>query len=118
MVKVPHHIAIVDAGIVGVSTAIWLQRAGRRVTLVDRVGPGDGASFGNGGVLAAAAITPVTVPGLLRTAPRMLFDPNQPLFLKMGLPATSRPLAGRVPASCQRSRCGTDFRCFGPTHPR
>lgn len=77
-------IAIIGAGIVGVSTAIWLQRAGHRVILIDRKGPGEGTSHGNGGVLASCSIVPVTVPGLLRKAPRMLFDPNQPLFLKWG----------------------------------
>lgn len=73
---------IVGAGIVGVSTAVWLQRAGHEVILIDRIGPAAGASQGNGGVLASASIIPVTVPGLLRKAPRMLFDPGQPLFLK------------------------------------
>jgi D-amino-acid dehydrogenase len=76
------HVAIIGAGIVGVSTAIWLQRAGHQVTLIDRIGPAGGTSFGNGGVLASCAIVPVTVPGLIKKAPRMLFDPNQPLFLR------------------------------------
>ncbi|SPH24853.1 D-amino acid dehydrogenase 1 [Defluviimonas aquaemixtae] len=75
-------VVIVGAGIVGVSTAIWLQRDGHDVVLVDRKGPGEGTSHGNGGVLASSSIIPVTVPGLLRKAPRMLFDPNQPLFMK------------------------------------
>ncbi|MCG6856910.1 MAG: FAD-dependent oxidoreductase, partial [Salaquimonas sp.] len=70
------------AGIVGVSTAIWLQRDGHNVILIDRAGPAEGASFGNGGVLASASIVPVTVPGLIAKAPAMLFDPDQPLFLK------------------------------------
>ncbi|MDA7425735.1 NAD(P)/FAD-dependent oxidoreductase [Thalassococcus lentus] len=75
-------IAIIGAGIVGVSTALWLQRDGHEVVLIDRKGPAEGASHGNGGVLASCAVVPVTVPGLLRKAPRMLMDPNQPLFLK------------------------------------
>ncbi|MBD3624993.1 MAG: FAD-dependent oxidoreductase [Rhodobacteraceae bacterium] len=75
-------VCVIGAGIVGVSTAIWLQRDGHKVTLIDREGPAAGASFGNGGVLASCSIVPVTVPGLLRKAPRMLFDPNQPLFLR------------------------------------
>ncbi len=77
-------IAILGAGIVGVSTALWLQRDGHDVILIDRNAPGEGASFGNGGVLASCSVVPVTVPGLLRKAPRMLFDPKQPLFLKWG----------------------------------
>lgn len=77
-------VAVIGAGIVGVSTAIWLQRDGHDVVLIDRAGPAEGASYGNGGVLASCAIVPVTVPGLIARAPRMLFDPNQPLFLKWG----------------------------------
>ncbi|PCJ89157.1 MAG: FAD-dependent oxidoreductase [Hyphomicrobiales bacterium] len=76
------HVVIIGAGIVGVSTAIWLQRAGYHVTLVDREGPASGTSYGNGGVLASVGVVPVTVPGLLRKAPKMLFDPNQPLFVR------------------------------------
>lgn len=77
-------VVIVGAGIVGVSTAIWLQRAGHNVVLIDKAGPGEGTSYGNGGVLASCSIVPVTTPGLITKAPRMLFDPNQPLFLKWG----------------------------------
>ncbi|MDJ0637648.1 MAG: FAD-dependent oxidoreductase [Paracoccaceae bacterium] len=77
-------VAIIGAGIVGVSTGLWLQRAGHRVTMIDRAGPGEGASYGNGGVLASCSMVPVTGPGLIRKAPRMLMDPDQPLFLKWG----------------------------------
>ncbi len=75
---------IVGAGIVGVSTAIWLLREGHKVVLIDKAGPGEGTSFGNGGVLASCAIVPVTAPGLLAKVPKMLLSPDQPLFLKWG----------------------------------
>jgi D-amino-acid dehydrogenase len=74
--------AIIGAGIVGVATALWLRREGWEVALVDPLGPAGGASFGNGGVLAACAMVPVTVPGLPMKAPRMLLDPESPLFLR------------------------------------
>lgn len=77
-------VAIIGAGIVGVSTAIQLQRDGHQVILIDREGPGEGTSHGNGGILASCSIVPVTVPGLMLKAPKMLFSPNQPLFLKWG----------------------------------
>ncbi len=75
-------VAVIGAGIVGVSTAIWLQRDGHRVILIDRDGPASGTSHGNGGVLASCSVMPVTGPGLWQKAPRMLLDPNQPLFIK------------------------------------
>ena len=80
----PKTIVIIGAGIVGVSTAIWLQREHHNVILIDKAGPGEGTSYGNGGVLASCSIVPVTVPGLLRKAPKMLVSPTQPLFLKWG----------------------------------
>lgn len=77
-------IFVVGAGIVGVSTAIWLQRFGNRVILMDRDAPGEGASFGNAGLIAQWAVTPVTTPGLWRDIPKYLTDPNSPLFVEWG----------------------------------
>ena len=76
------HILVAGAGIVGISTAIWLHRAGHTVTVVDRAGPASGTSHGNAGVLAAGAVVPVTTPGLARKAPAMLMDRDAPLFLR------------------------------------
>ena len=77
-------VAIIGAGIVGVSAAIWLQRDGHDVILIDKTGPAAGASHGNGGVLASCSVVPVTTPGLLAKAPGMLMRSDQPLFLKWG----------------------------------
>ena len=75
-------IVVIGAGINGVSAAIWLQREGLDVTLVDRQPPGQGTSYGNAGVLAACSVTPVTAPGLIGKSPRMLLNPDFPLFLR------------------------------------
>lgn len=76
------HVVVIGAGIVGVSSAIWLRRAGLDITVVDRAAPGTGTSHGNGGVLAACAMVPVTAPGLLRKAPGMLMNRDFPLFMR------------------------------------
>jgi glycine/D-amino acid oxidase-like deaminating enzyme len=75
-------VVVVGAGIVGVAAAIWLRRAGNDVTLVDRSEPGQATSYGNAGVLAASSVAPVTGPGLILKAPRMLINPDFPLFLR------------------------------------
>ncbi len=75
---------VVGAGIVGVSAAIWLARAGHNITLIDKGEPGLGTSYGNGGILAACSMVPVTVPGLTIKGPKYLFDSNFPLFLRWG----------------------------------
>lgn len=81
-------ILVVGAGIVGVSAALNLQRRGLRVTLADRQAPGEGASYGNAGILVPGAVLPVPVPGLLWKAPGMLLRGKGPLFLRWSyLPA-------------------------------
>ena len=75
-------ILVVGAGIVGVSTAIWLQRSGAAVTLIDRDEPGFATSYGNAGILATASIVPVPTPGILLKVPEMLFNNKKPLFLR------------------------------------
>ncbi|MCY4030602.1 MAG: FAD-binding oxidoreductase [Hyphomicrobiales bacterium] len=93
-------IVVAGAGIVGVSTAIWLQRAGYEVMLVDKEGPAAGTSHGNAGVLAAASITPVTMPGLIGKAPLMLLDRNSPLFLRLGYLPRLIPFLGPYLSHC------------------
>ena len=77
-------VAVVGAGIVGVSCALHLQRLGASVTMIDRQEPGDvdAASYGNGGVLARCSVVPVATPGILRKAPSMLFGADGPLFMR------------------------------------
>jgi D-amino-acid dehydrogenase len=65
-----------------VSTAIWLQRLGHQVLLIDKGKPGMGASFGNAGLLAHWAVNPVTSPQLWRDGPKFLLSPNGPLFIQ------------------------------------
>jgi len=73
---------IIGAGIVGVSAAAFLQREGYRVTIIDRVPPGDGCSFGNAGGLAFAEIVPAVHSRMLLKIPRWLMDPLGPLTIR------------------------------------
>lgn len=79
----PKSALVIGAGIIGLATALQLQRRGVAVTVIDRNGPAGGASFGNGGILTAAGNVPVSGPGLLRSAPGMWLDRRGPLFLRL-----------------------------------
>ena len=50
----PRSAIVVGAGIVGLSTAWFLQERGVSVTVVDRTGVAAGASWGNAGWIAPA----------------------------------------------------------------
>ena len=75
-------IVVIGAGIVGMSTAIWLQRMGKHVIVVDRGAPGMGTSFGNGGIIVPCGVAPVTAPGMIAKAPGYLANPDFPLFMR------------------------------------
>lgn len=75
----PSPIIVVGAGIIGLCTAFHLQRTGASVLVIDRGPPGAGCSAGNAGSISIGSVVPLGMPGVLRSAPRMLLDPNSPL---------------------------------------
>jgi D-amino-acid dehydrogenase len=73
---------VVGAGVVGIATALWLQRHGWTVTLLDRQPPGTATSFGNACTFATYSVEPVATPGIWRQAPALLFKPDSPLKVR------------------------------------
>lgn len=73
---------MLGAGVVGLCCAISLQRNGHPVTLIDRLDPGTGTSFGNAGLIQIDSVVPIATPGILRSVPGMLLDPNGPLVVR------------------------------------
>jgi D-amino-acid dehydrogenase len=57
-----HDVAVIGAGMVGVSTAIALARHGADVVLIDRRAPGRETSFGNAGVIQREGVHPYLFP--------------------------------------------------------
>ncbi|CTQ55185.1 D-amino acid dehydrogenase small subunit [Roseibium album] len=76
-----HDIVVVGAGIIGVSTALALQAAGRDVLLLDRKGDNAKASEMNAGAFAFSDIVPLATPGIMRKVPKWLLDPLGPLSI-------------------------------------
>jgi len=89
-------VAVIGAGIVGVSCALHLQRAGFNVILVDRLNPGEATSSGNAGVLASHGMIPAATPGIAAKIPKMLLDPMGPLSLRWPYAATMLPWFWRL----------------------
>ena len=63
-------VAVLGAGIVGISCALHLVRRGFEVTLLDRREPGSETSWGNSGVIGRASIAPLSQPAIWRKLPR------------------------------------------------
>jgi D-amino-acid dehydrogenase len=79
-----HDTVVIGGGIVGMSCALFLQRDGRRVTVIDPAVPGssDQASFGNAGSISSSSVLPTALPGIYKKIPGMLADPTGPLAIQ------------------------------------
>lgn len=75
-------ILVAGAGVVGLSSAIYLQRGGCDVMVLDPLGPAGGASFGNAGMISPDTAAPIAMPGMLRKVPGWLRDPLGPLAVR------------------------------------
>lgn len=84
-------VAVVGAGIVGMSVALALAERGFRVTLFDPNAPGSRTSTWNAGVLATSSLVPLCNPGIYRRLPEFA------LGRYPGFSAHPLALAGQVP---------------------
>ena len=78
----PKTVIVIGAGIVGACCATYLQRLGLKVTMIDRVAPGESCSSGNAGVLSSWSCIPDSVPGIAYSVPGWLLDPEGPLAIR------------------------------------
>ncbi|BFM50095.1 FAD-dependent oxidoreductase [Marinomonas sp. THO17] len=75
-------VIVIGAGIIGISCALRLQQAGKKVLVLDTKGVAAETSAGNAGAFAFADVIPLATPGILRKAPKWLLDPLGPLSIR------------------------------------
>src|SRR3546814_17545151 len=79
----PDRVVVVGAGVVGLSTAWFLQERGVEVTVVDRDGVAADASWGNAGWLAPALTLPLPEPAVLQYGLRAMLSPSSPVYVPL-----------------------------------
>lgn len=84
-------VAIVGAGIIGLCTALQLQRLGLQVSLIDPKGFGQETSGGNAGHFATEQVFPLADPSLLPQLPKMLLDSKGPFRVRPAYFFTALP---------------------------
>jgi D-amino-acid dehydrogenase len=76
---------------IGISSALWLQRAGQKVVVIDPHPPGTGASHGNAGCFNGSSVVPMSMPGIWTSVPRWMLDPLGPLSIRLAYMPTLFP---------------------------
>ncbi|MEU4447732.1 FAD-dependent oxidoreductase [Actinosynnema sp. NPDC050801] len=102
----PRSAVVVGAGIVGLSTAWFLQERGVEVTVVDRTGVAAGASWGNAGWIAPGLAIPLNEPTVLRYGLRSLLNPTAPLHVPLTADPGLWSFLTRFAANCRWSSWG------------
>ncbi len=75
-------VVVMGAGVIGVTTAYYLAKAGAEVTVLDRqTGPGLETSYANAGELSYGMTSPWAAPGVPKKALQWLFMKRRPLFI-------------------------------------
>ena len=75
-------IIVIGSGIVGICVTLSLLEKGLRVEMIDRHPPATGASHGNAGVISPWSCIPQSMPGVWRSVPRWLLDPEGPVAVR------------------------------------
>lgn len=74
------HVCVLGAGVIGITTAYYLNRAGHQVTVVERnAHAGLETSYANGGQLSYSYVAPLAGPGVIPKIPPWLLRRDSPL---------------------------------------
>ncbi len=73
---------VIGGGVIGVSTAYYLARAGVAVTLVEKGGVAAGSSYGNAGLICPCHSVPICRPGVLTRGLAWMLDPESPFYIR------------------------------------
>ncbi|MBR0694450.1 FAD-binding oxidoreductase [Bradyrhizobium lablabi] len=105
-------VAVLGAGMVGVSAAYAARQRGLSVVVVDRREPGSETSYGNAGIISSGSILPLNTPVLWKNLPKYLTNQHPALrwsvpwavtnagwvirFLAAATPSQTRPRAAAL----------------------
>ncbi|RMG61471.1 MAG: FAD-dependent oxidoreductase, partial [Calditrichaeota bacterium] len=75
-------VLVVGGGVIGLSCAYYLSRAGLQVTVVDREPPEQRCSWGNAGLIVPSHFVPLASPGIVARGLRWLMNPDSPFYIQ------------------------------------
>jgi D-amino-acid dehydrogenase len=76
------NIGIIGGGIIGLSSAYYLNKAGHQVTIIDQTDLKDGCSHGNAGMIVPSHFIPLATPGMISKGIKWMFSSTSPFYVR------------------------------------
>lgn len=73
---------IIGGGIIGLSSAHYLQKSGWKVTVIDKSNFLDNCSYGNAGYVCPSHFIPLASPGIVRQGLKLMWNPQSPFYVE------------------------------------
>ena len=78
----PKQIVVIGGGIIGLSSAYYLNQAGHQVTVIEKNSQENGCSFGNAGMIVPSHFIPLAAPGMISKGIQWMFNSESPFYVK------------------------------------
>lgn len=75
-------VVVIGGGIMGLSSAWYLNASGHEVTVLDKSAFEDNCSYGNAGYVCPSHFTPLATPGIVQQGLRWMLNPQSPFYIQ------------------------------------
>ena len=69
-------VIVIGGGIIGLSSAYFLQESGHQVTVIDQTDMTDSCSYGNCGYICPSHFVPLATPGIVQQGLKWMLNPQ------------------------------------------
>ena len=79
------NVVVIGGGIIGLSSAFYLQQSGHRVTVIDKDDFSDNCSYGNAGYICPSHFIPLATPGIVWKGLKWMLNSRSPFYVRPSL---------------------------------
>ena len=79
------NVVVIGGGIIGLSSAFYLQRSGHSVSVIDKGDFSDNCSYGNAGYICPSHFIPLATPGIVWKGLKWMLNSRSPFYVRPSL---------------------------------
>ena len=75
-------VVIIGGGVIGLSSAYYLQQSGHEVTVIDKTDMSNNCSYGNAGYVCPSHFVPLATPGIVKQGLKWMWNSRSPFYVQ------------------------------------